>query len=193
MSGLHAMLGIDPGVSGAAVLLAPGGSLVSAWRMPDVREDDELDALREMLHDAEIYANRWPGLEVCCEDPGIIRTGAQYQAAATRSLARNVGYVLGYFGATNRAVRVVAPSTWQSAIGILRSSGGKTRDTKAQAAMLCGHFWPTFKVWLKAHKWNAAERAGAFDAALIARYGLDVQRIDVVSVKDGGVRSCSAV
>ena len=163
------VLGVDPGKTGAIVLLDDDERVHYRAPMP------LLEASRE--YDAAALAVELRGLQryrptLYLERPGLVRlAGGNYSAEAQDSLAECVGLVRGLAAALALTVALVAPTTWQAAMGIVsvRASGG--RSTTTQAAQRSAAIWPTSTVWLE----------GERDAALIALYGLGESRIRAAS------------
>ena len=134
-------LGIDPGKSGALVLLDPLGAVVWARRMPVIARpvakgwqrhlpaaelrklpktapDYDQVGIRDALRDA---ADRGR-VVATLENPGLIRIGGKAMVTASGSLKSCVGLIEGVCAGLGIEVRKVAPATWQAAMSVRGNS-----------------------------------------------------------------------
>lgn len=146
------VLGIDPGLSGAFVLLEDGKPI--EWgTMPTMAEGSNKRvngaALASVLRFAKIdvaymeQVNAMPGQGV----------------ASMFTFGHAAGTVRGVLGALEIPVRMVTPQAWKKAVGLLNKDKDAARSLAIQ-------IWPEWRVLDK-----KGEGQALADAALIARYG----------------------
>ena len=146
------VLGIDPGLSGAYVLLDNGTPVI--WeRMPTY-----MVGKNNRINTAAL-ASLFKFLDA---DKAVIeQVGAMPGQGVTSmfTFGHAVGSVMGVLGALEIPVSSVTPQSWKKAAGV----NGKDKDEARSKAL---QLWP---------QWRELDKKGAgqafADAALIARYG----------------------
>ena len=147
------ILGIDPGASGALVILQ-NNTPIEWMLMPTITVG---------------AANRVNGAEVArfidwigCEHAFIEKVGAMpgQGVASMFNFGHNVGTVMGVLQTLNISHTLVTPQSWKKRAGLI----GKDKDAARSRAT---QLWPTWDVLSKKGTGQALA-----DAALIARFGL---------------------
>jgi crossover junction endodeoxyribonuclease RuvC len=150
------LIGIDPGCSGAIVLLPKTGGHPIEWeRMPVVKVGSNT-----RVNGASLAAmlEHW-----CAENAHayVENVGAMPGQGVTSmfSFGHATGTVMGVLGALGIAHTLVTPQTWKKRAGLI----GKDKDAARSRAIT---LWP---------QWRELDKKGAgqafADAALIALYG----------------------
>jgi crossover junction endodeoxyribonuclease RuvC len=147
------LIGIDPGISGAVVILGAGMAPIEWTRMPSLKvgKSSRVDcaALARFLHD---YGNAIAYVEQVHSMP-------TQGVASVFTFGHAAGAVEGVLAALMIPVTLVPPQTWKRRAGLI----GKDKDAARSRAI---QLWP---------RWNALGKKGEgqalADAALIARYG----------------------
>lgn len=168
MTASRQMLGIDPGLSGAIVLLARWQDryrLVEAHKIPTLRA-----ASGKTHYDERGLAHlmrRFGDIPACVEElhgrPTFSPGGAVVRTGITEfRLGMGYGLILGVLMANDRQVLRVKPQVWQAVMlkGLPRGD-----QTKVSAVRRARDLLPDLRIEKKAD-WGLA------DAALIAMYGL---------------------
>lgn len=140
-------VGIDPGQSGALVILNPAMGIEECLVMPDKLT---LRKIAKSLSDAF----------VTIEDPGC---SDQWSAASAMKFGHSVGFLEGLF----EKPLMVHPGTWQSQVWM---KGSAQKGAKAKSLEIAQMIWPMVD-WRLSSKHRVAHD-GLVDAALIAYYGL---------------------
>jgi crossover junction endodeoxyribonuclease RuvC len=147
------LIGIDPGISGAIVILGAGMTPIEWLRMPSLKvgKASRVDcaALARFLQD---YDNGLAYVEHVGSMPG-------QGVASMFTFGHATGSVEGVLAALMIPVTLVAPAAWKRRAGLI----GADKDAARSRAI---QLWP---------RWDALGKKGegqAFaDAALIARFG----------------------
>lgn len=140
------ILGIDPGQSGALVLLNESGKIQTMINMPETPMDI-LQSIEEMDPD------------ICyLEDVGQGMPGQS--SSATAKFARHNGHLEMALLALRIPTIKVTPGKWQKSLSLLSKKGEEKKDHKNRIKAFSQRTYPEAKVTLK----NA-------DAIAIAHYG----------------------
>lgn len=154
-------VGIDPGITGAVVLLDDQGGLVSAWRTPSFgtgKKEYDLQAMEAILHGA------LGGACACTiEKVGAMPTDGRVGAF---NFGKGYGIWLGMLSVLNIGFQEVTPQRWQSR---MLAGQPKGKQTKTSAVKVAKQLWPDLPIKVKAD-WGMA------DAALIAEFGRRVSK-----------------
>ena len=147
------ILGIDPGLSGAFVVLE-GGKPIEWGVMPIVVEGTSKRVNSTAL--AAIWRNT--KIDVAF----LENVGAMPGQGVTSmfTFGHATGTVRGVLGALEIPVRLVTPQAWKKHVGLLNKDKDAARSLAIQ-------MWPEWRVLDK-----KGEGQALADAALIARYGL---------------------
>lgn len=141
-------LGIDPGASGAIVILSEDGGIYESLLMPDM---SQLKDLGEWASDLKVF--------VTIED---VQPDRGWHIKSAWTFAKHIGVLHHIFP----NALLVLPRVWQKALW--NPSGEKNPKKRSlEAAKI---YWPKMD-WL-ASKRSRIPHDGLVDAALIARYGL---------------------
>lgn len=168
-----AVIGVDPGASGAIALLAENGrvpELVTARTLPTEavkigkRTSKVLDGMAlalllpewELLHDVVIVKG-------VCEQVASMPRDRAPQAFA---FGRSYGAVVAAIQATRTAVDLVPPPVWRQGAGVPRVETGDRKALKAAARKRATELWPE-----QADLFRRAKDADVAEAALIGLYG----------------------
>lgn len=146
-------IGIDPGISGAIVVLEDGQPI--EWlRMPSTKL-----ASSSRVNGAELAAFLRGFLHVHCY---LERVGAMPGQGVTSmfTFGHSAGVVEGVLGGLCIPFTMVTPQTWKKHAGL--PSGSEKDAARARAVQL----WPSWRVLDK-----KGEGQAMADAALIARFG----------------------
>ena len=154
-------IGIDPGITGAIVLLDADGQLLSAFRTPVIpgpKREYDLQAMIACLEGA--MGN---GYRCTIEKVGAMPNDGRVGAF---NFGRGYGLWLGMMSALGIGFAEVTPQRWQA-----RMLAGQPRgkQTKASAVKVAKGLWPEIPIRVKAD-WGIA------DAALIAEFGRRVSK-----------------
>jgi crossover junction endodeoxyribonuclease RuvC len=147
------IMGIDPGLSGAFVVLEDGTPI--EWGiMPIVVEGTSKRV--NGTHLAAIWRNT--KIDVAC----LENVGAMPGQGVTSmfTFGHAVGTVRGVLGALEIPVRLITPQVWKKHVGLINKDKDAARSLAIQ-------MWPEWRVLDK-----KGEGQALADAALIARYGL---------------------
>jgi crossover junction endodeoxyribonuclease RuvC len=147
------ILGIDPGLSGAFVVLEDGVPI--EWGvMPTVVEGSSKRI------NASSLAAIWRNTKI--DVAFIENVGAMPGQGVTSmfTFGHATGTVRGVLGALEIPVRLVTPQAWKKYVGLLNKDKDAARSLAIQ-------MWPEWRVLDK-----KGEGQALADAALIARYGL---------------------
>jgi len=146
------ILGIDPGASGAIVLLEDGHPI--EWEeMPTVKIGSATRVNAFAL--ADFIAS------TCCTHVYIeaVHSMPKQGVASSFNFGHNVGTVMGVLGAMTIPHTLVTPQAWKKTAGLI----GADKDAARARAM---QLWPK---WAALHK--KAKGQALADAALIAKHG----------------------
>jgi crossover junction endodeoxyribonuclease RuvC len=145
-------LGIDPGATGAMVLLEDGQPI--EWAEMPVNKIGSTTRVNAAALTDFIAS-------CCCEHVYVeaVHSMPKQGVASSFNFGHNVGTVMGVLGAMGLPHTLVTPQAWKKAMGLI----GTDKDAaRARAIQL----WP---------KWRDLDKKGKgqalADAALIARYG----------------------
>jgi len=146
------VLGIDPGASGALVLLEDGQPI--EWtEMPTVKIGSATRVNAAAL--ADFIASS------CCTHVYVEQVGAMpgQGVSSMFNFGHSTGTVMGVLGAMGLPTTLVTPQVWKKAAGLI----GKDKDAARARAL---QLWP---------KWRELDKKGKgqalADAALIAMHG----------------------
>lgn len=169
-----AVVGVDPGASGAIALLAETDALVpellEVRALPTEavqigkRTSKVLDGMAlalllpewELLHDVVVVKG-------VCEQ---VASMPQDRAPQAFAFGRSYGGAVAAIQATRTRVDLVLPSVWRQTAGVPRVETGDRRAIKAAARKRASELWPE-----KAELFRRAKDADAAEAALIGLYG----------------------
>lgn len=144
------VMGIDPGVKGAAVLLDSAGSVISAMLLEDLDCQTFIALFTEHAID-HVY------LEKAQSFPG-------QHASWMFSYAVGFGKLLGWLEAAQATYTLVAPVTWTKAL----HKGCTAKEAKGKSLEAAKRLFPKVKLITgKGH----VPHMGIVDALLIAEYG----------------------
>lgn len=151
-------LGIDPGLSGAFALVAPGGALVDTVDMPTLAILRNRKSKREIDVAAVADFMRVRKHQIDCAF--LEKVGAMPGQGVTSMFAfgKSTGIVVGVLGALEIPLTHLAPQKWKKTMSV---SGGK--DGSRQRAL---ELWPRQSAFF-ARKMDHARA----DAALVAECG----------------------
>ena len=151
-------IGIDPGVSGAIVVLY-NGHPAESYRMPVMKIGStsrvNASALAAMIRP---YSSSLVPTEVYVEQVGAMPGQG---VSSMFSFGHSCGVVAGVLGAFEMRVSLVTPQAWKKRAGLIGSDKDASRSRAIQ-------MWP---------EWRELDKKGAgqalADAALIAYYGVE--------------------
>ena len=151
--------GIDPGLTGAVVILDPKTNTIDIIDMPTVEVIRNGKKKQELA--PALLAAQLAGRNV--KKAFLERVGAMpgQGVSSVFSFGRSVGIVEGVLAAYDMPVTIVPPVTWQKAVGL---RGGK--DGARERAM---QLFPA-----AAEQFKRKRDDGRADAALIAWYGANL-------------------
>ena len=151
-------IGIDPGVSGAIVVLY-NGQPSDAFRMPIMKIGKSsrvnASALAAMLRP---YSASYVPVQVYVEQVGAMPGQG---VSSMFSFGHSCGVIAGILGAFKMPVELVPPQAWKKRAGLI----GKDKDAARSRAI---QMWPD---WRELDKKGAGQAFA--DAALIAYYGVE--------------------
>lgn len=157
------ILGVDPGLSGGLAIVDLDGKLVKATRMPNTTRNRATvidgSALAEFLDSAYLS---FAVVEAVSSRP---RQAGQFQFGINTGIIHGALYALGI------PFELVAPARWKGAYGIKRQADESKADKKGEARELASHLWPDM-----AHHWRFIKDDGVAEAALMARYGMEIYK-----------------
>lgn len=145
-------LGIDPGASGAIVLLENGEPI--EWAEMPVNKIGSTTRVNAAALTDFIAS-------CCCEHVYVeaVHSMPKQGVASSFNFGHNVGTVMGVLGAMGLPHTLVTPQAWKKAMGLI----GTDKDAARTRAI---QLWP---------KWRELDKKGKgqalADAALIARFG----------------------
>ena len=151
-------IGIDPGVSGAIVVLY-NGQPADAFRMPVMKIGKSsrvnASALAAIL---KPYSTSYVPVDVYVEQVGAMPNQG---VSSMFSFGHSCGVIAGVLGALEFPVSLVTPQSWKKNAGLI----GTDKDAARSRAI---QMWP---------EWRDLDKKGAgqafADAALIAYYGVE--------------------
>lgn len=152
------VIGIDPGVKGALVVLDTAtGELLAIHDLPTKKQGKGGAASSQMICPLSLIALLQPyavpgtvaALEVAIVKPPMKLTSA-------RTVGMNYGVLLAILASMQIGVREMAPHDWKKRLGL--------SDDKAASEALATTLWPR-------HHAELSKRADRAEAALIARAG----------------------
>jgi hypothetical protein len=144
------LLGIDPGTKGGFMARFGSGALLTG---PLPETEGDLLSLLEMLSKSEAKER------VCYLENLVKFTGSPMPSSSMASYASNWGVLKGMLMALKFQLVLVAPQTWQKALGLGTSKGSSKTDWKNKLKSEAQRLYPHEKITLA----NA-------DAALIFRH-----------------------
>jgi hypothetical protein len=154
-------IGIDNGVSGAAVAIDDSGKIIDYLVMPiqKARRRNEVDVRAFVKWLSSISANWIADIKVIIEEPGGSKS-----ASAAVSMEGSFQALRGALESRRASWERITPRSWQK----IMIPGCKTGETKPRALECAKRLWPD-------QDWKATPRckvphAGLVDAALIAEY-----------------------
>ena len=156
---IDCFIGIDPGVTGAIVILGRQSELIAVHDMPVVKsgtrrelQPNQLSAILANYIEKHGAEKVFVTLEKHTPRPG---QGISSQC----KLARICGVIEGIVAAFRVSYQIAHPRTWSK---VMRDVEGK--DVKTKAMLSAGRRWPDLDLSKKKHHNRA-------DAALLAEYG----------------------
>jgi crossover junction endodeoxyribonuclease RuvC len=150
------IVGIDPGLSGAVVVISP--TELKIFDMPTMTVERNGKSKRQVSASelADILSNfNSNDSHVYCERVGAV---SGQGVTSVFSFGRSFGMIEGILAAFKLPVTYVAPATWVKAVG-----RGQGKDASRARAM---ELFPNNQADFKLKKWD-----GRADAALIAYWG----------------------
>lgn len=158
-------IGVDPGVSGAVVLLGKDNELISFCDMPTMAngKHQQVNAaeLAKVISSWLVYPSQLPVtayLEQVAAMPG-------QGVSSMFGFGCSYGIVQGVLGALEIPMVLVPPQKWKRAAGLpARPKGMPDNQYKDMARTLAQRLYPKMPLSLKKH-------IGRADAILIARFG----------------------
>lgn len=158
----HHYCGIDPGNTGAIVVMNAAASTVKAWDIP-LNQDREYDLGR--LRDIFKYLRRLPDCLVGIEWPQAWPGAFSNVIRDAENFGRGKGILESYAFLHGLEYRRVSPLAWKGRLNL----GGKTVDPKSTAGF---HMWDTFypdhQATVRGPRGGVL--SGRLDAALIAHF-----------------------
>ena len=146
-------IGVDPGVSGAVVVLSQRFVPIEWIRMPTLKEGKssrvDCATLARFLEDFETG-------KACVES---VHSMPGQGVSSSFSFGHAAGSVMGVLAAMHIPVRLVTPQAWKKSVGLI----GTDKDAARSMAI---NLWPSWSDLAKKGQGQAYA-----DAALIARYG----------------------
>ena len=155
------IIGIDPGVTGAIVLLRKTGELVEMQDMPTTtlyskKQQVNPYILRQIIEGYQ-YRNAGAGDEIMTAFLEQVSAMPGQGVTSMFNFGTGYGIVQGVLGGLHITYMLVAPPKWKKSMGLI----GKEKD---YARTLAQRLFPDADLSLKKH-------VGRADALLIARYG----------------------
>jgi len=166
-------IGIDPGLTGAIVVLDESGNLLECADIPSVKNGTKRDVVLSALvaqlephrtPQGSAGRNRHPRAFACVEAQNA-RPGQG--VSSSLKLGRCFGQIEGLLAGFGIPYENVAPRRWKRAM--VRDVEGT--DQKARSVLAASRLWPALDLSLKKHH-NRAE------AALIAEYGRITREVE---------------
>jgi len=154
-----AVIGIDPGITGALAWLTAAGDLLEVADMPVLLDGAKSRATVNAPLLAELLA-RWHAREVICEYVG---PRPHDGSAGAFTFGRCRGVIEGSCAALGLPIRFLTPPTWKRAVGIAPGKEGAKDAARSEAIRR----WPAHAALFARVKDN--DRA---EAALIAVAGM---------------------
>jgi crossover junction endodeoxyribonuclease RuvC len=149
-SAADCIMGVDPGVSGAVAFLFPDDMDVVVADLPVVDGQVQVSALTRMIDSVK------PTMAIVEKVHSMPKQGV----ASTFKFGMSYGTILGIVGALNIPLRLVAPSVWKREFSL--------GPDKEQARAMAIRLWP------EEDNFSKKKDHGKAEAALIARYGLQI-------------------
>ena len=166
-------IGIDPGLTGAIVVLDESGNLLECADIPSVKNGTKRDVvLSALVAQLEPYRtpqgsagrNRHPRAFCCIEKTSSMPGQG---VASSYRFGKVCGQIEGIVCALGIPYQLAHPRTWKRAM--VRDVEGT--DQKARSVLAASRLWPALDLSLKKHH-NRAE------AALIAEYGRITREVE---------------
>lgn len=159
---MSAVLGIDPGLDGALVVLDPGGRIIARTAMPTVKGPKKRHLDEDALY--HFLFTHLPSYAWIENQQAMRKRGVRQGATSAFSTGDGFGLLRGLLVGLRIPYERVMPGEWQPEI-LLHSEG----DTKHRSLITAEMLWP-------AESWLASPRCrtphdGLTDAACIAEYG----------------------
>ena len=153
------VVGVDPGQTGALVLLESDGTFVTAAEMPGVGAEPSAADFGALLEAMGTPAD----LFVFVEAPF-----ANNRASSIAQLNQGVGFgiLLGVIGALGYRHERVRPADWKRGLGLPMSKDLTYAAKKRNSRIWASRLWPE-----EAHRWTKTNSDGCAEAALIGEYG----------------------
>ena len=162
----YAVLGVDPGLTGAIAAIASDKRFLAVWAVPTTRKQGAHVVKRRIDGDALARIGRAIadlGCRCCFfEDPGVIPMNGAHRIA---SLHASYGAMQAAIEGAGIPVVRVTVKQWKSPFGIYTAP-------KRQSCITAGQLYPQL-VGLK------DKQSGLAEATIIARYGLTYRRDDM--------------
>ena len=106
---MSAVIGVDPGVTGALALLTDKGELIDVLDMPSLADGAKGRSTVNAVLLADLMA-RWHAREVFCEFVSARPTDGSVQAFA---FGKTFGIIHGVCGAMSLPISLIAPQSWK--------------------------------------------------------------------------------
>lgn len=143
--------GIDPGITGALVLIDDDGYL-KVYGVPTVGKDpDYVRWAQEWASPLKLAAHVWIEKVAAMPKQGV---------SSTFTFGERYGFILGLVAASGTAFSYVRPQEWKKRVGIV-SGADKGASRLRASEMFPAH----------SGNWKLVKDDGKAEAALIARYG----------------------
>lgn len=158
-----AILGVDPGASGALAILDHDGAIIAIEDMPAATGAALGACIRTLLDDIAPWQIERAWIEGAAARPG-------QSAPATWKQAANHGGILAALGALSIPVEIVQTPTWRKTHGITIpatvAKADKRKHGKQMSRQKAMELWPA-----DAHLFRRVKDDGRAEAALLAEHG----------------------
>lgn len=156
---MTAILGIDPGLSGAIALYVPNGDILYVADIPThelrrngkLRREPDIQAICDIVADCAVRPYLKVYIEHVSAMPGESPVGAF-------TFGKVVGLLTGICAANKLVIERVTPSVWKRAMAVPADKDG----ARARASQLLPKH---------SHQWPLKKHDGRAEAALIALFG----------------------
>jgi crossover junction endodeoxyribonuclease RuvC len=153
------LIGIDPGCSGALVVLAPDGSMMDCMLMPTFK-NGKGSRVNGAALGAWLAAYRHPSAHAYLES---VHAMPKQGVTSVFTFGHAAGVVEGLLQGLGIAYTLISPQSWKKRAGLI----GQDKDAARSRAI---QLWPAWRDLDKKGKGQALA-----DAALIAKFGAEKQ------------------
>ena len=156
------VLGIDPGLSGAAALLRVSDkSLIHVADMPVAKGRVDPVKLAGLVEMYKTYGSIAAAVEL---------VGSMPRQSGAFNFGVSAGVVHGVLGALGVPCTLVSPSQWKPAMGLRKMLNESRAQNKGRARELAVKLWPG-----QAELFARVKDDGRAEAALLARHAIDMK------------------